>query len=250
MKSIRLRTQRVTIALEFPGRVVQASTAELFSSSNPSVNNFTHLAENPKLAECLGLLIGNGSLQAPYLDHSLANGNHLSAFSNSADSAIADQLRIKSQQSFRFLRISDCSVVFHSIRRCVPSTLPIEIGVGTMSFFSERDGVNLMCRLRRGWRIWMRSSGHRQVSMISCPSKQSPVSLFETYEPWSLLPAHRSAINSPRKANRYVCGCAIEQEASIPGSAQRLFGRRATRSDGSADNQAARLRNSPCPMVH
>ena len=111
MKSIRLRTQRVTIALEFPGCVVQASTAALFSSSNPSVNNFTHLAENPKLAECLALLIGNGSLQAPYLDHSLANGNHLSAFSNSADSAIVDQLRIKSQQSFRFLRMSDCSSV-------------------------------------------------------------------------------------------------------------------------------------------
>jgi hypothetical protein len=108
----------------------------------------------------------------------------------------------------------------------------------------------LMCRLRRGWRIWMRSSGHRQVSMIPCPSMQSPVSLFETYEPWSLLPAHRSPINSPRKANCYVCGCAIEQEGSIPGSAQRLFGRRATRSDGSADNKAARLRNSPCPMVH
>jgi hypothetical protein len=176
MKSIRLRTQRVTIALEFPGRVVQASSAELFSSSNSSVNNFTHLAENPKLAECLALLIGNGSLPAPYLDHSLANGDHLSAFSNSADSAIADQLRIKSSSPSGS---SECriAVVFHSIRQCVPTTLPIEIRVGTKSFFSERDGVNLMCRLRRGWRIWTRSSGHRQVSMIPCPSMQSPVSL-------------------------------------------------------------------------
>jgi hypothetical protein len=53
-----------------------------------------------------------------------------------------------------------------------------------------------------------------------------------------------------RKAKCYVCGCAIEQEGSIARSAQRLVGRRATSSDGPADNKAARLRNSPCPMVH
>jgi hypothetical protein len=147
MKSIRLRTQRVTIALEFPGRMVQASTAELFSSSNPSLNDFTHLAENPKLAECLAFLIGNGGLQAPHLDHSLENGNHLSASSNSADSG-------------------------------------------------------------------MRSSGHRRVSMIPCPSMQSPVSLSKTYEPWSLLAGASLSSKRPRKANCDVYGCAIEQEAA------------------------------------
>ena len=75
MKSIRLRTQGgVTIALEFPERVVQASTAELFSSRNPRVNDSSHLPEHLKLAKFLALLIGNGSSQVLHLDHSLANG--------------------------------------------------------------------------------------------------------------------------------------------------------------------------------
>ena len=92
MKSIRLRTQGgVTIALEFPERVVRASTAELFSSWPPGVNDSPHLPENPKFAEFLALLIGNGSSQVPHLDHSLANENHLSDFGNSADPAVADQ---------------------------------------------------------------------------------------------------------------------------------------------------------------
>src|ERR1700674_2035091 len=112
MKSIRLRTQGgVTIALEFSERVIQASTAELFSSWPPRVNDPSHLPENPKFAEFLALLIGNGSSQVLHLDHSLANENHLSNFSNSADPGIADRLRIKSQQSFRFLRISAGSSV-------------------------------------------------------------------------------------------------------------------------------------------
>src|SRR5258707_13276733 len=109
MKSIRLRTQGgVTIALEFPEREVQASTAELFSSFDPWVNDSSQLPENPKLAEFLALLIGNGSSQALHLDRSLANENHLSDFSNSGDPGIADPLRIKSH---RFLRISACSRV-------------------------------------------------------------------------------------------------------------------------------------------
>jgi hypothetical protein len=71
MKSIRLSTQgRVTIALEFPESVVQASTAELFSSLNPSVNDSSYLPEHPKLAKFLALLIGNGSSQVLHLDHS------------------------------------------------------------------------------------------------------------------------------------------------------------------------------------
>ena len=75
MKSIRLRIQgAVTIALEFPERVVQASTVELFSFLNPRVNDPSRLPENPKLAEFLALLIGNGSSQVLHLDHSLANG--------------------------------------------------------------------------------------------------------------------------------------------------------------------------------
>jgi hypothetical protein len=111
MKSIRLRTQRVTLALEIPGRVAPASTAELFSPSNPSVNDLTHLAENPKLAKCLALLIGNGSLQAPYLDHSLANGNHLSAFSNSADSAIATGSRGSRPSGSSECRVANLGVI-------------------------------------------------------------------------------------------------------------------------------------------
>jgi hypothetical protein len=108
MKSIRLRIQGgVTIALEFPDRVIQASTAELLSSWPPRVNDSSHLPENPKFAEFLALLIGNGSSQVLQLDHSLANEPHLSDFSNSGDPGIAD----KSQQSFRFLRISACSSV-------------------------------------------------------------------------------------------------------------------------------------------
>jgi hypothetical protein len=93
MKSIRLRTRGgVTIALEFPERVVQASTAELFSSRNPSASDSSHLPGNPNLAEFLALLIGGGSSQVLHLDHSLANETHLSDFSNSADPAVADQL--------------------------------------------------------------------------------------------------------------------------------------------------------------
>jgi hypothetical protein len=93
MKSIRLRTQGgVTIALEFPQRVVQAPTAELFSSWNPSANDSSHLPGNPNLAEFLALLIGRGSSQVLHLDHWLANENHLGNFSNSADPAVADQL--------------------------------------------------------------------------------------------------------------------------------------------------------------
>jgi hypothetical protein len=93
MKSIRLRTQGgVTIALESPERVVQASTAELFGCLNPSVDDSSHLPENPELAKFLALLIGGGSSQLLHLDHSLANENHLSDFSNSAHPAIADQL--------------------------------------------------------------------------------------------------------------------------------------------------------------
>jgi|ERR1700694_1755886 len=93
MKSIRLRTQGgVTIALEFPERVVQASTAELFSSRNPRVNDSSHLPENHNSAEFLALLIGSGSSQVLHLHHSLASENHLSDFSNSADPAIADHL--------------------------------------------------------------------------------------------------------------------------------------------------------------
>jgi hypothetical protein len=92
MKSIRLRTQGgVTIALEFPERVLQASSAELFSSLNPSVNDSSHLPENPNLAEFLALLMGRGSSQVLHLDHPLANENQLSDFSNSADPAVADQ---------------------------------------------------------------------------------------------------------------------------------------------------------------
>ena len=92
MKSIRLRTQGgVTIALEFPERVVRASTAELFSSRPPGVNDSPHLPENPKFAEFLALRIGNGSSQAQHLDHSLANEHPLNDFSNSADPAVADQ---------------------------------------------------------------------------------------------------------------------------------------------------------------
>jgi len=107
MKSIRLRTQGgVTIVLKFPERVVSASTAELFSSFDPWVNDSSPLPENPKLAEFLALLIGNGSAQALHLDHWLANENHPRDFGNSGDPVIADRLRIKSQQSFRFLRIS------------------------------------------------------------------------------------------------------------------------------------------------
>jgi len=75
MKSIRLRTQGgVTIALESPGRMVHASTAERFSSLHPSVNDSSHLPEHLKLAKFLALLIGNGSSQVLHLDHSLANG--------------------------------------------------------------------------------------------------------------------------------------------------------------------------------
>jgi hypothetical protein len=112
MKSIRLKTQgRVTIALEFPQPVVQTSTAELFSSLNPGLSDSFHLPENPELAKFLALLMGNGSSQALHLDHSLANENHLNDFSNSDDPGTADQLRIKSQQSFRFLRISAGSSV-------------------------------------------------------------------------------------------------------------------------------------------
>jgi hypothetical protein len=81
MKSIRLRTQgRVTIALEFPERLVQASTAELFSSLNPGVNDSYHLPENPTLAKFPALLIGNGSSQILHLDHSLANAKRLQQF--------------------------------------------------------------------------------------------------------------------------------------------------------------------------
>ena len=59
MKSIRLRTQGgVTIALEFPERVVRASTAELFSSGPPGVNDSPHLPENPKFAEFLASVAG------------------------------------------------------------------------------------------------------------------------------------------------------------------------------------------------
>jgi len=78
------------MALEFPERVVQASTAELFSSRNPRVNDSSYLPGNPDLAEFLALLIGSGSSQVLHLDHSLANENHRS--SNCADPAVADQL--------------------------------------------------------------------------------------------------------------------------------------------------------------
>jgi hypothetical protein len=119
MKSIRLRTQGgVTIALEFPERVLQASTAELFSFFDPWVNHPSPLPENPKLAEFLALRIGNGSSQAPHFDHSLANEHHLNDFSDSGDPAIAGQLRIKSQQSSRFLQISSCSSVLLNPAAC------------------------------------------------------------------------------------------------------------------------------------
>ena len=78
------------MAREFPEREVQASSAELFSSMNPSVNDSSHL-ENPNWAESLALLIGRGSSQVLHLDHPLANENHLSDFSNCADPAMADQ---------------------------------------------------------------------------------------------------------------------------------------------------------------
>ena len=92
MKSIRLRTQGgVTMAREFPERVLQDSGAELFSSLNPSVNDSSHLPENPNLAEFLALLIGRGGSHRLPLDHPLANENYLSDFSHSADPAIADQ---------------------------------------------------------------------------------------------------------------------------------------------------------------
>ncbi len=111
MKSIRRRTQGgVTIALEFQ-RMLQASTAELFSSFDPWVNHSSPLPENPKLAEFLALRIGNGSSQARHFDHSLANENQPSDFGSSVDPAIAGRLRIKSQQSSRFLEISSCSSV-------------------------------------------------------------------------------------------------------------------------------------------
>ena len=84
------------LALEFPERVVQASTAELFSSRNPSVNDSSHLPGNPDLAEFLALLIGSGSSQVLDLDHSLANENHRT--SNSADPAVADQLLFASDE--------------------------------------------------------------------------------------------------------------------------------------------------------
>jgi hypothetical protein len=99
MKSIRLRTQGgVTIALEFPERMVQASTAELFSSRNPSGNDSSHLPGNPDLAEFLALLIGGGSSQVLDLDHPLANENHLGDFSHSAAPAVADQLLFRRDQ--------------------------------------------------------------------------------------------------------------------------------------------------------
>jgi hypothetical protein len=71
--------------------VVQASTAELFSSWNPSANDSSHLPGNPNLAEFLALLIGSGSSQVLPLDHSLGNENHPADFSNCVDPAVADQ---------------------------------------------------------------------------------------------------------------------------------------------------------------
>jgi hypothetical protein len=112
MKSIRRRTQGgVTIALEFPQRVLQASSAELFSAFDPWVNDFSPLPETPALAEFLALRIGRGSSQARHFDRSLANENQPSDFANSVDPAIAGRLRIKGQQSSRFLQISSCSSV-------------------------------------------------------------------------------------------------------------------------------------------
>jgi hypothetical protein len=119
MKSIRLRTQGgVTIAQEFPQRVLQASTAELFSFFDPWVNDSSPFPENPELAEFLAWRIGNGSSQALYLDHSLANENQPSDFGSSVDPAIAGRLRIKSQQSSRFLQISSCSSVLLNPAAC------------------------------------------------------------------------------------------------------------------------------------
>src|SRR6266853_3152080 len=119
MKSIRLRTQGgVTITLEFPRSVLQASTAELFSSFDPWVNHSSPLPENPKLAEFLALRIGNRSAQALHFDRSLANEHQPNDFSDSGDPAIAGQLRIKSQQSSRFLQISSCSSVLLDPAAC------------------------------------------------------------------------------------------------------------------------------------
>src|SRR5258708_6507990 len=119
MKSIRLRTQGgVRIALEFPPRVLQASTAELFSAFDPWVNHSSPLPENPELAEFLALRIGRGSSQALHFDRSLMNENQPSDFGNSVDPAIAGQLRIKSQQSSRFLQISSCSSVLLNPAAC------------------------------------------------------------------------------------------------------------------------------------
>jgi hypothetical protein len=119
MKSIRLRTQGgVTIALEFPPRVLQASTAELFSAFDPWVNHSSPLPENPELAEFLALRIGRGSSQALHFDRSLVNENQPCDFGNSVDPAIAGQLRIKSQQSSRFLQISSCSSVLLNPAAC------------------------------------------------------------------------------------------------------------------------------------
>jgi hypothetical protein len=112
MKSIRLRTQGgVTIALEFPQRVLQASTAELFTAFDPWANDSSPLPENPELAEFLALRIASGSSEALHFDHSLRNQHSLNDFGNSGDPAIAGRLRIKSQQSSRFLQISSCSGV-------------------------------------------------------------------------------------------------------------------------------------------
>jgi hypothetical protein len=57
-------------------------------------------------AKFLALLFADGSPEVLDLHEALANEDHLGDFGNAGDPGIADHLRIESQHSLRFLRIS------------------------------------------------------------------------------------------------------------------------------------------------
>src|SRR2546426_9520953 len=84
-------------------------------------------------------------------DQTLADEHHLSHFCDICDPGIADQLWIQGQQPIWFLRVT-VGVVFHSSRQRMPSSSPMASTKATKAFCPARGLVNLICKLRRGWR--------------------------------------------------------------------------------------------------
>jgi hypothetical protein len=107
--------------------------------------------------EFLALIVGNGGLQVLHLHKPFPNEHDLGDFGNSSHPRIANQLRIQRATRSALPGIGSKTFSTPEAQR-VLSSLPTASMYATKSFCPATGRVNLICRFRRGWGTWTRSS--------------------------------------------------------------------------------------------